>query len=105
MAQKQVSKLVQEGEVLCAIRFVSDVDEDQGSNVVVEAKSSELPRRELPRVARTDDTAPHDKHTCTFKRCDDIVAPLLGSGRRHMIKVQERTHTASNCPRGILNAC
>ena len=105
MPCQQVGKLVNEREILSAVGLPGKIDENQGRKNVEEAKTTELISRQRPMSVVSDDTAHHHKDTHIFERCDDIVAPLLGSGRQHMIKVQERTHTASNCPRGILDAC
>jgi hypothetical protein len=104
MPCQQVSKLVNEREILSAVGLSGEIDENQGRENVVEAKTTELISRQRPMSIVSDDTAHHHKDTHIFERFDDVTSPLVRAGRIHPIKKQKLAHTVSNHVRIILRA-
>ena len=94
MPCQQVGKLVNEREILSVVRLSGKIDENQGRENVVEAKTTELISRQRPMSTVSDDTAHHHKDTHIFERFDDVTS----------IKKQKLAHTVSNHVRTILRA-
>ena len=104
MPCQQMGKLMNEREILSAVGLSGEIDENQGRENVVEAKTTELISRQRPMSIVSDDTAHHHKDTHIFERFDDVTSPLVRAGRIHPLKKQKLAHTVSNHVRTILRA-
>ena len=102
MPCQQVSKLVNEREILGAVGLSGEINENQGREIVVEAKTTELISRQRPMSVVSNDAAHHHEDTHIFECFDNVTSPLIRAGRLHPIKKQKLAHTVSNDVRLIL---
>ena len=104
MPCQQVGKLVNECEILSAVGLSGEIDKNQGREIVVEAKTTELISRQGPMSVVSDDAAHHHKDTHILECLDNVTSPLVRGGRRYLIKKQKLAHTVSNHVRIIRRA-